>query len=486
MTETTARELDDILTAAAAHAPAFGDLPLVARSAMLHELADTLDGERDDLVALAERETHLPTARLVPEVARTTGQLRFLGDVIVDGEWLRATIDTADPADPVLRPDMRSVQVPLGVVLVFAAGNFPFAFSVTGGDTASALAAGCPVVLKAHPGHPELSARVGALVEEVFGDAFWLVTGVEAGRAAVVDPRVRAAAFTGSLGGGRALFDLAAGRDDPIPFYGELGSINPVFVTPSAARARGDEIADGYVASFTLATGQLCTKPGLLFLPAGHGLEARIAARADAVAGGRMLQDRIADAHATRRAAMQAAGGVRVLVDGESDEDSTARPTVLVTRAADVLDGSPLLEECFGPTSIIVEYDRDDDLVAAASLIEGSLTATIHAEPDDDALTDRLAAALRTRAGRLVWNGWPTGVRVAWATQHGGPWPAATSPLHTSVGADAIDRFTRALAFQNTPQTHLPAALRDRNELGIMRRVNGVLTTDAVPKGQEA
>ncbi len=222
-----------------------------------------MTAERDELVALAERETHLPTARLVGEVARTTGQLRFMGDVIVDGAWLRATIDTADPTDPVLRPDTRSVHVPVGAVLVFAAGNFPFAFSVAGGDTASALAAGCPVVVKAHPGHPELSVRVGEVVKDVFGDAFSLVTGVDAGRAAIVDPRVKAAAFTGSLGGGRALFDLAAGRDDPIPFYGELGSVNPVFVTRNAIRARGDEIADGYVASFTNATGQMCTKPGL-------------------------------------------------------------------------------------------------------------------------------------------------------------------------------------------------------------------------------
>ena len=486
MTDTTTVELEHALASAAAVAPSFGDLPLDRRSAMLHEVADALDDQRDQLVALAQQETHLPGTRLTGEVARTTGQLRFLGDVIVDGAWLRATIDTADSSDPVLRPDIRSMHVPLGVVLVFSAGNFPFAFSVAGGDTASALAAGCPVLVKAHPGHPHLSARVGALVKEVFGGAFSLISGVDAGRAAVVDPRVKAAAFTGSLAGGRALYDLATGRVDPIPFYGELGSMNPVFVTPNAARARGEEVADGYVASFTLATGQMCTKPGLLFLPAGHGLEERVASRAGAIGSARLLEDRITQSHAAAREALRATAGVRVLDDTASDGDDSTRPAVLVTTVAELGDGSRVLEECFGPTSVIVEYDDDDELIAAARLVEGSLTATIHAEPDDDALVERLVSELRGRAGRLVWNGWPTGVRVAWATQHGGPWPSSTSALHTSVGAAAIDRFVRPVAFQNTPQSQLPAALRDHNELGIMRRVNGGLTTDDVHGGGTA
>jgi NADP-dependent aldehyde dehydrogenase len=366
----------------------------------------------------------------------------------------------------------------LGVALVFAAGNFPFAFSVAGGDTASALAAGCPVVLKVHDGHPELSASVGGIVKEVFGDGFGLIHGTDAGRAAAVDRRVRAAAFTGSTAGGRALFDLAAGREDPIPFYGELGSVNPVFVTPAAVRARGDEIAEGYVASFTLGSGQLCTKPGLLFLPAGHGLDARIAARAAAVAGARMLEDRIAEGHAAKRAARRGVEGMRVLVGPDADDPAMPRPTVLLTSMAALSDGPSLLrEECFGPTSIVVEYDGVDELVAAADLVEGSLTATVHAEPGDAAVVEGLVAELRDRAGRIVWNGWPTGVRVGWAMQHGGPWPASTSASHTSVGAAAIDRFTRPLAFQNAPQAHLPPALRDLNELGMPRRVDGVVTT---------
>lgn len=475
---TTPQQLDDLLAAAAATAPDLGDSPPARRAGMLRDVADRLDEHRDALVALAERETHLPRSRLVSEHGRTTGQLRFLADVLLDGTWLGATIDTADPADPLLRPDVRSVHVPLGVALVFAAGNFPFAFSVAGGDTASALAAGCPVVLKVHDGHPELSAQVGEILEEVFGDGFALISGVEAARAAVVDRRVRAAAFTGSTAGGRALFDLAAGREDPIPFYGELGSVNPVFVTPAAVRARGDEIADGYVASFTFGSGQLCTKPGLLFLPAGHGLEERIAARVRPIAGARMLEQRIAEGHAAKRAALRGVGDMRVLVGPDADDPGMPQPTVLLTSVAALAEGPSLLrEECFGPTSIVVEYDGVDELAAAADLVEGSLTATVHAEPGDAAVVDGLVAELRDRAGRIVWNGWPTGVRVGWATQHGGPWPASTSASHTSVGAAAVNRFTRPLAFQNAPQAHLPPALRDRNELGIPRRVDGVVTT---------
>jgi NADP-dependent aldehyde dehydrogenase len=480
---TTSEQLNGLLDSAAAAAAGLADLPVARRAAMLGDVADRLDEHRDAVVALAEHETHLPRPRLVSELARTTGQLRFLAEVIVDGTWLGATIDTADPDDPMLRPDVRSVRVPLGVVLVFAAGNFPFAFSVAGGDTVSALAAGCPVVLKVHDGHPQLSARVGALVQEVFGDAFGLISGVEAGRAAVVDRRVRAAAFTGSAAGGRALFDLAAGREDPIPFYGELGSVNPVFVTPAAARARGDEVADGYVASFTLAVGQMCTKPGLLFLPAGHGLDERITARAATVAGARMLEDRIAQRHAATRTALRSVDAISVLVD-PGDDGNAPQPTVLTTTLAALAAGPELLrQECFGPTSIIVTYDGPDELVAAARLVEGSLTATVHAEPDDAAAVRPLVAELRDKAGRIVWNGWPTGVRVGWAMQHGGPWPASTSASHTSVGAASINRFARAVAFQNTPQAHLPPALRDRNELGIPRRVDGVVTTADVGTG---
>jgi NADP-dependent aldehyde dehydrogenase len=481
MTETTSAQLESALAGVASVASAFAESPLAERAGMLRALADRVERSADDLVPIAQSESHLPAERLTGEVARTTGQLRFLADVLLDGVWLGAAIDTADPEAPALRPDVRSVRVGLGPALVFAASNFPFAFSAAGGDTASALAAGCPVLLKTHPGHPELSARVGAIVQEVFGPAFALIDGVDAGRRAVVDPRVKVAAFTGSAVAGRALFDLAAGRDDPIPFYGELGSVNPAFVSPGAAAARPAQIAAGFVGSFTLGVGQFCTKPGLLFAPAGSKLLGETVSSAAGVAGGPVLGDWVQQGHAARLAELRGTSGVVVAQDG-GGAAGDVQPSVLATTLARLLEGpNHLVEECFGPTAIVVEYDDLADLPAAARAIGGSLTACLHAEPDEaDALLP-LATALQALAGRVVWNGWTTGVRVSWAMQHGGPWPASTFSGHTSVGAASIQRFVRPLAFQNAPDAYLPIALRDRNELGIPRRIDGVITTSDVP-----
>jgi NADP-dependent aldehyde dehydrogenase len=474
------RSLEAALAGATASAVALAEQTLAERAAMLRTIADRIDAAADDLVPIAEAESHLPTERLTGEVARTTGQLRFLADVVLDGRWLEATIDTADPEAPGLRPDVRSIHVPIGPALVFAASNFPFAFSVAGGDTASALAAGCPVIVKAHPGHPELSARVGEIVGDVVGSGFALVHGVDAGRRAVVDPRVKVAAFTGSIGGGRALFDLAAGRADPIPFYGELGSVNPAFVSPGAARARAGQIAAGFVGSFTLGTGQFCTKPGLLFVPAGSDLLAETVAAAEVASAAPMLGDWVHQGHAARLADLRGAG-LRVALDGGGTDAAAVRPTVLATTLAELLAGpSHLVEECFGPTTILVEYDDLADLPAVAHAIGGSLSASIHAEADEATALQPLATVLQSVAGRIVWNGWTTGVRVSWAMQHGGPWPASTSAGHTSVGAASLRRFVRPVAFQSAPEAHLPVALRDRNVLGIARRIDGVVTTDDV------
>jgi NADP-dependent aldehyde dehydrogenase len=480
MTETTSAQLESTLAGVASAAVGFAELPLAERAAMLRSLADRIEQSAEDLVSVAQSESHLPAERLTGEVARTTGQLRFMADVVLDGAWLEATIDTADPQAPSLRPDVRSIRVPLGPALVFAASNFPFAFSAAGGDTASALAAGCPVVLKAHPGHPELSARVGSIVQGVFGPAFALIEGVEAGRRAVVDLRVKVAAFTGSAMGGRALFDLAVGRDDPIPFYGELGSVNPAFVSPGAAAARPAQIAADFVASFTLGVGQFCTKPGLLFVPAGSTLLSEAVACAAAVGGAPVLGDWVGQGHAARLAHLRGAPGIDVALEGGGAADNI-RPTVLTTTLAQLLEGpSHLVEECFGPTVIVVEYDNLADLPAVVHTIGGSLTASLHAETDETDTLQPLAAALRSLAGRIVWNGWTTGVRVSWAMQHGGPWPASTFAGSTSVGAASILRFVRPVAFQSAPEAYLPIALRDRNELGIPRRIDGVITTNDV------
>lgn len=480
--DTTPAELDKVLDELSAAAPAFADLLPAERAALLDQLADVLDAAGDELVPLAARESRLPEARLVGELARTTGQLRFFGAVLRDGAWLDAVIDTADPEAPALRPDVRSANTALGVALVFAASNFPFAFSVAGGDTAAALAAGCPVLLKVHPGHPELSVRVGELVRSVFGDRFALVSGVEAGRQAVTDPRVRVSAFTGSVRGGRALFELATGRPDPIPFYGELGSLNPVVVSPGAVRARAADVAEGFVGSFTLGAGQFCTKPGLLFAPAGSDLPALVAEKARAVPVAPLLGDWVRSAHDEQRAALSGAQGMRLLVADDGTEQGPG-PAVLATTVRDLLAAPEVvLEECFGPTTVIVEYDDLAALPQVLALVQGSLTATVHAEADEDALLAPVVSALRSIAGRVVWNGWPTGVRVSWAMTHGGPWPASTFAGSTSVGAAGIRRFVRSVAFQDAPAAHLPPALQDRNLLDIPRRINGVVTRDDVPE----
>jgi NADP-dependent aldehyde dehydrogenase len=377
----------------------------------------------------------------------------------------------------------------VGPVLVFAASNFPFAFSVAGGDTASALAAGCPVVVKAHPGHPRTSERTAEVVGAALSDVglpagtFAVIHGVDAGVEALKDPRISAASFTGSVHGGRALWDIATSRDVPIPFFAEMGSLNPVFVSPGAVAARGGEIAEGYVGSYTLGVGQFCTKPGLIFLPKGHGLTAALVDAVRSTAPGRMLLDRIHTGHAEVREALLGHPGIEVLVQGElgRGEAATAAASLLATDVPTLLRSrDALLNECFGPTSVLVEYDGLDQALEGARAFEGNLTGTVHAEDGEDAFSKPLLRALRDRVGRVVWNGWPTGVAVCWAMHHGGPYPATTTAEHTSVGMTAIRRFLRPVSYQGVPQDLLPEVLKDRNSLGVPRRIDGRITTGDV------
>jgi NADP-dependent aldehyde dehydrogenase len=467
----TAPALDAVLSAAADAARPLADRSAADRSALLDAVADALDAAAAELVPIAAGETHLPTARLVGELARTTFQLRLYAGAVTSGRVLDVRLDPALadwPTGP--RPQLRRLRVPIGPVLVFAASNFPFAFSVAGTDTAAALAAGCPVVIKAHPGHPALSRRVTVIAQEALAKAgapagtLALIEGEETGRAALLDARIRAAAFTGSLVGGRALFDLAAGRPEPIPFYGELGSLNPAFVTRAAAARRGPGILRGFVDSYTLGLGQFCTKPGLLLVPAEADAERTLtdlltaaAGGATHGAGGAMLNGRIAAGHRRVRAELARHPDVRVAVRGDTDDQGVA-PALLVT-SADAVGSDPegLLVEAFGPTAVLATYRDEEELVALARILPGQLTATVHAEPAD-AIAPRLVRELTERAGRIVFNGWPTGVSVTDAMHHGGPYPATTAPLHTSVGPAAIDRFTRPVVFQNVPQNALPLA----------------------------
>ena len=460
----------DLAARAAASAfPAVSAAPRSERAAWLTALADALEADRDELVALAHRETHLSVARLDGEVTRTANQLRFFAGALRDGGYLEASVDSADPSTVPPRPDLRRMLRPIGPVAVFGASNFPFAFSVLGNDTASALAAGCPVVVKAHPGHPELSRRVAELAVRALREAgapdgtFALVEGMDEGIALVAHPAIRAVGFTGSLRGGRALFDIANGRPDPIPFYGELGSMNPVVVTPGAVD-RIDELALGLVASFTRDGGQYCTKPGIVFAPAGAGLPEAVRALAAAVEPHRLLTPGMEAAFASR---------TNSIADGAVTADGVAPVVVATTVDELAADRERYLEECFGPHTVVVEYADRDELHRALALLPGSLTASVHHAPRED--VGEFVTALAPRAGRIIFNGWPTGVAIAWSQHHGGPWPATTGSIHTSVGATAIRRFLAPIAYQDAPAEVLPEELRDGNPLGIPRREDGVL-----------
>ncbi|MBE9373358.1 aldehyde dehydrogenase (NADP(+)) [Saccharopolyspora sp. HNM0983] len=475
--DTTGAELDAALQRANRAAEEMCAQPPAGRARQLRAAADALDAAAAELVDLARAESNLSEARLTGELARTTFQLRLFAETADSGEFLHVVLDRADPDFPLgPKPDLRRMLLPLGPVLVFAASNFPFAFSVAGGDTAAALAAGCPVLVKAHPGHPALSQRTAEIVGEALRSAgapegaFDVVFGFETGSNALQDPRIRAAAFTGSVPAGRALHDIAAARPDPIPFFGELGSLNPVFVTPGAVRARGADIASGYVNSYCGNAGQLCTKPGLLFLPAGHGLGEALVGHARDAAAHPMLNERLHEGFEQRRREATEVPGVQVLVDGDAAGPS---PTLLAASVDTLLEHrEALLAEAFGPLSIVVEYDSPQEANRVAEAFAGNLTATVHAEDDEAGLVGGLVRRLRERAGRVLFNGWPTGVAVSPAMQHGGPYPATTDARFTSVGTASIERFLRPVTYQNAPAGVLPEPLRDDNPWNIPQTVH--------------
>ncbi|MEV6906800.1 aldehyde dehydrogenase (NADP(+)) [Amycolatopsis sp. NPDC051071] len=474
--------LEQILAAAAAAAGTAAVATPAQRAEWLTAAADALDASADELITLANQETHLPASpRLQGELKRTTFQLRLFAEVLADGAFLGATVDHADAAWPMgPRPDIRRLLTPIGPVLVFAASNFPFAFSVAGGDTASALAAGCPVVLKAHSGHPELSARTGEILRDALVKAgapegiFAVIHGQQNGVTALKDPRIQAASFTGSVPGGRALFDIATSRPSPIPFYGELGSVNPVVVTQSAIDARGEAIAKGYAGSFSLGAGQFCTKPGLLFLPAGHGLEDVLREAVSAIPAQPMLNERIATGFADGVAKLRDVAGVEVLSESGGAEGISHGATLFATTGKDFLaDDGTVREECFGPASLIVTYTDQDELISLLGAMEPGLTATIQGEESDVDWIRPVLPSLTRVAGRLLWNDWPTGVTVTWAQEHGGPYPATTAPTSTSVGTAAIERFLRPIAWQGFPDALLPEPLQENNPWDLPRRTDG-------------
>jgi NADP-dependent aldehyde dehydrogenase len=484
--EAGAAEVDAALRAADAAWRELRDWSGERRAALLERIAEGILALGDELIARAEAETALPAARLTGERARTVGQLRMFAALAREGSWVDARIDPALPSrQPAPRPDLRRMLRPLGPTVVFGASNFPLAFSVAGGDTASALAAGNPVVVKAHPSHPGTAALVGRVCAEAVAalglpsGAFALLHGAspELGAALVRHPLTRAGVFTGSLRAGRALADLAAARPDPIPFFAEMGSTNPVFVLPGAARERGSAIAEGLHRSLTLGVGQFCTNPGLTFVVAGAESDAflaRLAALVAATPAGTMLNGGIGASYRAGVERLAAIPGARVLARVAADGYAAAGAALLTVDAATFRARHDLREEVFGPCGVVVQAASVADLAALAAALPGQLTATLHASAAElDATAAQLLPALERIAGRVLIDDFPTGVEVCHAMHHGGPYPASSDARFTSVGAAAIERFARPVCYQNLPERLLPPELRDANPLGILRLVEG-------------
>ncbi|MCS7089606.1 MAG: aldehyde dehydrogenase (NADP(+)) [Verrucomicrobiota bacterium] len=466
----------------------FRQWPAARRAALLRRIADLIEAAGPMIQQRAHEETALPLPRLQAETARTCHQLRLFATTIEAGWWLDARIDHGDPnRTPVPRPDVRSFYVPLGPVAVFSSSNFPLAFSVAGGDTASALAAGCPVLVKPHQGHMGTSEMVGLLVQQAAEECgapeglFSLLYGPgrEIGIALVRHPLVKAVGFTGSRTGGRSLMEAAASRPDPIPVYAEMGSVNPVFLLPGALQERAEGIATGLHGSVTLGVGQFCTCPGLVFVESGPATDRflkKLVTLMQETPPGVMLTADLCAAYREGVQKFARVPGVKLLTSETPLVDpigTRACAALLQTEATVFLQHETLMEEIFGPATLVVCCQGRGDMMAIASRLEGQLTATIHATVEELVQARDLVALLETKAGRLVFNGFPTGVEVCHAMVHGGPWPATSDGRSTSVGTRAILRFVRPLCYQNFPEVALPEALQESNPLGLRRLVDG-------------
>jgi NADP-dependent aldehyde dehydrogenase len=466
---------------AATAAPFVADVTPAERQRWLAAVADALDANQEALAELADAESALGIPRLLGEVGRTAEQLRFYGRVAADGGYLGVAVDEATAT----APRLVRINRPLGPVAVFGASNFPFAFGVLGNDTGSAIAAGCPVVAKAHPAHALTCLRLAETATEALEKAgapvgvFSMVVGLEAGVDLVKADDIRAVGFTGSQSGGLALWRTANEREEVIPVFAEMGTVNPVVLTSRGVRHL-DEVAKGFVGSFTLGAGQFCSKPGLLFAPAGHqAAEAVAAALRQADPEPTMLTQAIAANVAVGVRELVKAGARVVAKVSGPGRGWSADAVVLSASIGALTSGSRLLEECFGPVAIVVEYADEGELYAALTQLQGSLAGSVFGDGDDDPEVPGVVARLAGRAGRVTLGDWPTGVAWAWAQQHGGPWPATSHPASTSVGAGALARFVRPVAFQSVPDDLLPASVRDavvrENPWRIPRRLDGVI-----------
>jgi NADP-dependent aldehyde dehydrogenase len=488
----TEDQLKAATTAAAAAYGSFSRLDPETHACFLEAIAHNIEAIGDDLIIRAGQETGLPAARLQGERARTMGQLRLFAGVVRQGDFRGVRIDPALPDRmPLPRADIRQRQIPLGPVAVFGASNFPLAFSTAGGDTASALAAGCPVIFKAHNAHPGTSELVGQAIVQAVSDAglhpgvFSLIYGPGAsiGQALVADPAVKAVGFTGSQSAGIALMRTAAARPEPIPVYAEMSSLNPVFVFPGALKGDVEALAQQYVAAVTGSSGQLCTSPGLLFAPAGEEgdkLAAAVGRAVSACAGQTMLTEGIAASWNSGAEALGSAHNVTVIGQGTAGPTENAPvPAIFGTDIADFVSNHVLHAEIFGAASLVIRYSSVGELIEATNRLEGQLTASLQLTEEDYPTAARLLPSLEQKVGRIIVNGWPTGVEVGHAMVHGGPFPATSDTRATSVGTLAINRFLRPVAYQNLPQELLAAPLQDGNPWRLNRRVDGIVVETA-------
>jgi len=499
--EATRAEVDQACKLAASAFDAVRSKSPKDRAKLLRAMADQLMALGDTLVQRAVEETGLPKGRIEGERGRTTGQLRAFADLIEEGSWVDATIDRAQPdRTPLPKPDVRRMLVPIGPVVVFGASNFPLAFSVGGGDSASALAAGCPVVCKGHPAHPGTSELVARACAQAVADCgfppgtFSLIQGasIEVGVWLVTHPAIKAVGFTGSLRGGRALYDAAAARPEPIPVYAEMGSTNPVFILPGALAERGETIAQGLVGSVTMGVGQFCTKPGMVFVmekreassEKREGIAEAFLSKAEslftAAAAGVMLHEGIRGNFEKGSKRLAGVDGIQMRVAGGRGEGagSSQKAAMFQTTAANLLARPEIAEEVFGPSTLAVTAQSREEILSAARALQGHLTATIHGTLADLAEWKDLVEILQTKVGRIIFNAWPTGVEVTHAMVHGGPYPATTDSRATSVGTSAIYRWARPVCFQGFPSEALPLELRDGNPASIWRKIEGKLTKD--------
>ena len=460
------------------------------RAAFLRAVADQIDSISDELVETCAHETHLPVGRLDAERLRTSNQWRMFAALLEEGSWVEAIIDTALPDRlPVPRPDVRSMLVPLGPVLVFGASNFPLAFSTAGGDTASALAAGCSVVYKAHPAHPKTSSMMAAAIMRATSETTMpegifhhVEGGAETGQHLAKHPMVKAIAFTGSFQGGMALFKTASEREHPIPVYAEMGSVNPIIILSGRLKEGASELADSLSQSVMLGCGQFCTNPGLVFLPDTCEGDQFLSSLKEALSkgmAGKMLHEGIAKAYRASLDALWSIPDLDILVY-QTSENLFGAPALAATTIRNWIENPTLHKEVFGPFTLVVRYSHVEQLNQVLNALEGQLTISLHGSGDELASLESLVSLAAEKCGRLLFSGVPTGVEVCHAMTHGGPFPATTNSRTTSVGTGAIKRFVRPVTYQSAPQQLLPEALKDNNPLSIRRLVNGVFTTESI------